>query len=193
MRFALHPIPPGMLDELLGVARRAGVTLNDLFLAAIADVCDQFNPIRHIPRRKDLALGMIVDLRARSRRDMTRVFGLFLGFRQRDLPPRRPARLAAARAADRAADAHPQADRFAASQRRLDVRRPGRGAIRADPQDVSLLPQAHAARRRHQQRQPEPHLGREVSPRHQSSNTSASPPPARWFRWSSRRPRSART
>jgi hypothetical protein len=80
MKFALHRVPSGMLQQLLGVARRNGVTLNDLFLAAIADVCDRFNPIRRIPRRRDLALGMIVDLRSRSRRDMSRVFGLFLGF-----------------------------------------------------------------------------------------------------------------
>jgi hypothetical protein len=80
MRFAIHRIPAGMLQQLLAVARHNKVTLNDLFLAAIADVCDRFNPIRHIPRRKDLALGMIVDLRSRARRDMSRVFGLFLGF-----------------------------------------------------------------------------------------------------------------
>jgi hypothetical protein len=80
MRFMRHSLPSGLLQQLLGVARRNHVTLNDLFLAAIADVCDRFNPTRDIPRRKDLALGMIVDLRSRSRRDMSRVFGLFLGF-----------------------------------------------------------------------------------------------------------------
>ena len=80
MRFVMHRIPAGLLQQLLGVARRNGVTLNDLFLTVIADVCDRFNPTRNIPRRKDLALGVIVDLRARARRDMSRVFGLFLGF-----------------------------------------------------------------------------------------------------------------
>ena len=80
MRFVQHSLPTGLLERLLGVARRNGVTLNDLFMAAIADVCDRFNPTRHIPRRKDLAIGMIVDLRSRTRRDMSRVFGLFLGF-----------------------------------------------------------------------------------------------------------------
>jgi hypothetical protein len=80
MRFAHHRLPAGLLQQLLGVARRNGVTLNDLFLTVIADVCDRFNPTRSIPRRKDLALGVIVDLRSRSRRDMSRVFGLFLGF-----------------------------------------------------------------------------------------------------------------
>jgi hypothetical protein len=80
MGFRQHRVPPGTLHGLLGVARRNHVTLNDLFLAAIADVCDRFNPTRHIPRRRDLALGMIVDLRSRTKQDLSRVFGLFLGF-----------------------------------------------------------------------------------------------------------------
>lgn len=80
LRFLQQKIDPGLLQQLLGVAHRNHVTLNDLFLAVIADVCDRFNPTRSIPRRKDLALGMIVDLRSRARRDMSRVFGLFLGF-----------------------------------------------------------------------------------------------------------------
>jgi hypothetical protein len=80
MRFTIHRLPADTLRRLLGVAKHNGVTLNDLFLAAIADVCARFTPTRHVPRRKDLALGMIVDLRPRARRDMSRVFGLFLGF-----------------------------------------------------------------------------------------------------------------
>lgn len=80
LRFLQQKVDAGLLEQLLGVAHRNHVTLNDLFLAVIADVCDRFNPTRSIPRRKDLALGMIVDLRSRARRDMSRVFGLFLGF-----------------------------------------------------------------------------------------------------------------
>jgi hypothetical protein len=90
MHFALHRVPSGLLEKLLVISKDQGVTLNDIFLGAMAEVCHQFNPIRHIPRRKDLALGMIVDLRPRSRRDLSRVFSLFLGFanvvcRPRDL------------------------------------------------------------------------------------------------------------
>lgn len=80
MHFRLHRVPRGVLTALLGVAKRTGVTLNDLFLSAMADVCDRFNPTRPIPHRQDLALGVIVDLRSRAKRDMSRVFGLFLGF-----------------------------------------------------------------------------------------------------------------
>lgn len=80
MRYALHRVPHRVLAKLVALARRSGVTVNDLFLAAIADVCDRFNPVRRISRRTDLALGIIVDLRPASRNDMARVFGLFLGF-----------------------------------------------------------------------------------------------------------------
>jgi hypothetical protein len=90
MRFALHRVPNDLLERLLALAKEQGVTLNDIFLAAMATVCHRFNPIRNIPRRRDLALGIIVDLRPRTRRNMSRVFGLFLGFanvvcRSRDL------------------------------------------------------------------------------------------------------------
>jgi hypothetical protein len=90
MRFALHQVPRDLLERLLAIAKEQGVTLNDIFLAGMATVCHRFNPIRNIPRRRDLALGIIVDLRPRTRRDMSRVFGLFLGFanvvcRPRDL------------------------------------------------------------------------------------------------------------
>jgi hypothetical protein len=80
MHFSLHRAPEGLLPKLQHIAKEQNVTLNDLFLAAMATVCDRFNPVRNIPRRRDLALGMIVDLRRRTRRDMSRVFGLFLGF-----------------------------------------------------------------------------------------------------------------
>jgi hypothetical protein len=119
MRFTLHRVPPGVLQQLLGVAKRAGVTLNDLFLAVMADVCDRFNPIRAIPHRQDLALGVIVDLRSRARQDMSPL------------------------------DVH-----------RADLRPPG-----PRERDVPALPQVHAAGRRHLQREFEPHVGRQVSPR----------------------------
>jgi hypothetical protein len=80
MKFTLYRAPSGMLAALLSVARGAGVTLNDLFLAGVAEVCDRYAPARPIPRRRDIAVGTIVDLRARAKRDMSRVFGLFLGF-----------------------------------------------------------------------------------------------------------------
>jgi hypothetical protein len=80
MRFTLHRVDDGVLERLLGVARRHGVTLNDLFLGAMADVCDRYLTPRENARRQDLALGTIVDMRGRSPFDMSNIFGLFLGF-----------------------------------------------------------------------------------------------------------------
>lgn len=74
-----HQLPEGMVATLLEVARRRQVTLNDLFLAALARACDEHGAApRHSPH--DLALGTIVDLRAHCAEDLDNTFGLFLGF-----------------------------------------------------------------------------------------------------------------
>jgi hypothetical protein len=97
--FTTHRLPDGMVEPLLAASRAAGVTLNDVFLAAVAEVCAAHGCLERARRRQDVALGCIVDLRARAReggaggaRDgaMSDVFGLFLGFtsvlcRPRDL------------------------------------------------------------------------------------------------------------
>jgi hypothetical protein len=80
VRFALRTMPAGWIDVLHRVARERQVTLNDLFMAAIALVCDQFVPLKSRPQRRGLALGSIVDLRPYSDTDMADAFGLFLGF-----------------------------------------------------------------------------------------------------------------
>jgi hypothetical protein len=79
-RFALHEVGGGLVPALLAFARANGATLNDLFLALVAEVCHRFVPLRKTPRRTDLALGTIVDLRPYARRDLSDTFGLFLGF-----------------------------------------------------------------------------------------------------------------
>ena len=71
---------PGLIDALLARARRANATVGDVFLAAAADVCHRFGPGVATKRRPDLALGTIVDLRARHPRLPDSVFGLYLGF-----------------------------------------------------------------------------------------------------------------
>jgi hypothetical protein len=90
VRFSLHPAPDGLIDRLLPVARNLGITLNDLFLAALAEACDRYVPVKYLYRRQDLALGTIVDLRPMAVEDLSQTFGLFLGFtsvlcRPRDL------------------------------------------------------------------------------------------------------------
>lgn len=78
--FTLYDTPDGFVDAILHATRGRGVTLHDVFLAAAARVCDGFNLVRWTPRRQDLALGTIVDLRARTRDNLSDVFGLYLGF-----------------------------------------------------------------------------------------------------------------
>jgi hypothetical protein len=80
VNFTLHHAPSGLIQSIVPAARRLGVTVNDLFLAAMAQVCDELVPLQRSPRRPDLALGTIVDLRSRARTRMDDVFGLFLGF-----------------------------------------------------------------------------------------------------------------
>lgn len=80
MRFSLHRFEAGAIDAVRAAARRYGATVNDWFLAAIAQVCARSVVVGPTPRRSDLALGTIVDLRARSRNSLGDAFGLFLGF-----------------------------------------------------------------------------------------------------------------
>src|SRR5688500_3633629 len=86
--FTSRVAPEGLLAPLLAAARRGGVTLNDVFLAALAEACDKVVPLHRSRLRKDLALGTIVDLRPHSRRDLSDTFGLFLGFTSTMCTPR---------------------------------------------------------------------------------------------------------
>lgn len=71
--------PDGWIDTLHDAARRRRVTLNDMFMAAIASVCDRHVPLQFRPRRRALALGSIVDLRPFFGEELDNTFGLFLG------------------------------------------------------------------------------------------------------------------
>lgn len=79
VNFAVRHVEPGWIETLHHAAHRRGVTLNDMFLAALARVCDQYVPLKTRPRRHGLALGSIVDLRPYSPQ-LADAFGLFLGF-----------------------------------------------------------------------------------------------------------------
>jgi hypothetical protein len=79
-RFVLFNTPEGLIDRICVVARQAGATVNDIFLAAIAQVCDQHVPVRRKLRRRDLAVGTIVDLRPSADQATNDVFDLLLGF-----------------------------------------------------------------------------------------------------------------
>ena len=79
-RFLLRESPAGEIHDFRGAARRLGVTVNDLFLSAMAMVCAELAPISRNGKRPDVGLGTIVDLRPSSRVDLSNTFGLFLGF-----------------------------------------------------------------------------------------------------------------
>jgi hypothetical protein len=88
-----------VLDEARGVSPRAllsygrsqGVTLNDVFVAALAEACGRLVPVQHRAGRRDLAVSSIVDLRPYiADRAQRRGFGCHLGFsgvvcRERDV------------------------------------------------------------------------------------------------------------
>ena len=80
VRFSLHPLRAELLGPLLDFARANDATLNDVFLAVVAEICHRFVPVRQTSSRTDLALGTIVDLRPYSKKDLSETFGLFLGF-----------------------------------------------------------------------------------------------------------------
>ena len=80
LRFAFLNAPAGLIERLRQVARRLDVTVNDLFLAAIAQVCDRGVPAQRRFRRRELAIGSIVDLRPHAGRPLSDVFDLLLGF-----------------------------------------------------------------------------------------------------------------
>lgn len=80
VRWTFRACPPGWIDRLHLAARERGSTLNDLFLAGIARVCDGFVPLQNRRRRRSLALGSIVDLRPYTEGELDDVFGLYLGF-----------------------------------------------------------------------------------------------------------------
>jgi hypothetical protein len=80
VHISVHPQPDGMADRLLAAARRMGYTVNDLFLAAMAETMHKHGVNEQTYDRDELGLGTIVDLRMLADRDMDDLFGMFLGF-----------------------------------------------------------------------------------------------------------------
>jgi hypothetical protein len=79
-RFTRLQVEPGLVDALRSETRRRGVNLHDLFLASAACACREHLCFRGSPRRREIAIGSIVDLRPYSSVDLSETFGLFLGF-----------------------------------------------------------------------------------------------------------------
>jgi hypothetical protein len=72
--------PAGLADGLRRYARSRRVTVNDLLLASLAEACALHVPMQYRAKRRDLAVGSIVDLRRYCREDLSNTFGLYLGF-----------------------------------------------------------------------------------------------------------------
>lgn len=77
--FSFFSLPPGSLPKLLSAAKSWGVTVNDLFLALLAQSLSPLIAADPTQTRKNLSLGCIVNLRHDLGLDGPRTFGLFLG------------------------------------------------------------------------------------------------------------------
>ncbi len=87
--FMRLPTPPDLLPRLQAAARRLGVTVNDLFVAAAGWSAVQTVPLKRTASRRNLAVGTIVDLRPRATpTDAADAFGLQLGFFRTAYTPR---------------------------------------------------------------------------------------------------------
>ena len=80
VRVALYPRAATAVAPLLAYAREHGAKVHDVLLAAVAEACDRFVPLQSRGKRRDLAVGSIVDLRRQAPADLHNTFGLFLGF-----------------------------------------------------------------------------------------------------------------
>jgi hypothetical protein len=80
VRVTLYDAPTGLIDGIRTYARGTGAKVQDVLLAAMAEVCDRFVPAQRRKNRPDLAIGSILDLRRHAGARLDDTFGLFLGF-----------------------------------------------------------------------------------------------------------------
>jgi hypothetical protein len=80
VRVSLHHAPTGLICNLRHYARSQRVKVQDVLLAALAQVCNEFVPAQLRKNRPDLSVGSILDLRRHAQVDLSNTFGLFLGF-----------------------------------------------------------------------------------------------------------------
>lgn len=80
VRVSFHQAPPGLICHVRSYARRHRVKVQDVLLAALAQLCAEFVPAQVRKNRPDLSVGSILDLRRHAQVDLSNTFGLFLGF-----------------------------------------------------------------------------------------------------------------
>ncbi|NLE39227.1 MAG: hypothetical protein GX621_14485 [Pirellulaceae bacterium] len=74
-------LPAETLQTVLARAKQHGVTVHDLFLAAITRACMPHLPARLVRRnRRRMGIGSIVDARGLADVDIDRAFGVYLGY-----------------------------------------------------------------------------------------------------------------
>ena len=153
----VHPTPEGLIGAVASQARRRGVTVNDVFLCVLAEVCDGFVRAHGTTRGRDLALGTIVDLRARaeaSRRGVRIVPWLH----QRRLPGRGDRRFRPIAMCHSWAERSSKAFSGRGSQHAAHARRAGHGPASEPAPIAGVLSPASGAGRWHLQRLPESRL-----------------------------------
>ncbi len=79
VRVRMAEMPSGLGGELRSECRGRGLNVSDVLLAALAEACAQHVPLQSGTRRRDVAVGNIVDLRPYRGRSLD-AFGLCLGF-----------------------------------------------------------------------------------------------------------------
>jgi hypothetical protein len=78
--YALYSLAAPQYRSLMAAAKRWGVTLNDVLMALLLLALDPFAPARHrSPRRRDLAVASIMNLRGEFGDAGQSAFGQFLG------------------------------------------------------------------------------------------------------------------
>jgi NRPS condensation-like uncharacterized protein len=80
VRVTLYEAPSGLIEGVRRHARLSGAKVQDVLLAAVAEVCDRYVPAQRRKKRPDLAVGSILDLRRHANVDLNDTFGMFLGF-----------------------------------------------------------------------------------------------------------------
>jgi hypothetical protein len=91
VKFVNRSMPDGLITDLRVASRAQGVKVHDVLVAALIEACARHVPSQYRERRRDLAVGSIIDLRPLSRQKLTDVFGMYLGFtgiivHENDLP-----------------------------------------------------------------------------------------------------------
>jgi len=80
-QYMSRELPGEALQRVSACAKQHGVTVHDVFLAAIARACMPFLPERLVRRqRRKMGIGSIVDARGAAEVDVTDVVGIYLGY-----------------------------------------------------------------------------------------------------------------